>query len=259
MRVYVGVPHHLHEEACTAALRGGLHVLVDKPLCNERAEADAILAARDAGIRHPDGRVQLPLPGRVDRGARGASLGADRRLRAMIADTIVEAMSRSRRAGTGMPRPAGGSAATAVAPLLRSDPLAARRLLSATVSCIGRPARGRCRGEHRGDRGTHEVGGVLVSIDIGFARTYDGPSNATTVIQGTGGHLVIDSFDRIADGLVAGGPGDVPTAVRRRLDDARAPHVRGRAAAGGAARPGPRGGRRPGPSTPRSPARKSAG
>ena len=43
--VYIGLPHHLHLPACLAAARSGVHVLVDKPLCNTQDEADQIDAA----------------------------------------------------------------------------------------------------------------------------------------------------------------------------------------------------------------------
>lgn len=43
--VYVGVPHHLHLPVCLEAAAAGVHVLVDKPLCNSDLEADAIETA----------------------------------------------------------------------------------------------------------------------------------------------------------------------------------------------------------------------
>jgi len=50
--VYVGLPHHLHADAACAAAEAGLHVLLDKPLCNTLEEGDRILAAAErAGIR----------------------------------------------------------------------------------------------------------------------------------------------------------------------------------------------------------------
>lgn len=43
--VYIGVPHHLHLTACLQAAAAGMHVLVDKPLCNTEEEAEAIESA----------------------------------------------------------------------------------------------------------------------------------------------------------------------------------------------------------------------
>ncbi|MBB4660890.1 Gfo/Idh/MocA family protein [Conexibacter arvalis] len=50
--VYVGLPHHLHADAACAAADAGLHLLLDKPLCNTLEEGDRILAAVErAGVR----------------------------------------------------------------------------------------------------------------------------------------------------------------------------------------------------------------
>lgn len=50
--VYIGLPHHLHADAACAAADAGLHILLDKPLCNTLEEGDRILAAADrAGVR----------------------------------------------------------------------------------------------------------------------------------------------------------------------------------------------------------------
>jgi predicted dehydrogenase len=43
--VYIGVPHHLHLPVCLEAAAARMHVLVDKPLCNTEAEAEAIEGA----------------------------------------------------------------------------------------------------------------------------------------------------------------------------------------------------------------------
>ncbi len=49
--VYVGLPHHLHANACVAAADADLHVLIDKPLCDTLAEADRIRDAASASTR----------------------------------------------------------------------------------------------------------------------------------------------------------------------------------------------------------------
>ena len=43
--IYVGLPHSLHAQACATALRHGIHVLVDKPLCTTWDDAQIILDA----------------------------------------------------------------------------------------------------------------------------------------------------------------------------------------------------------------------
>ncbi|MDO8186277.1 Gfo/Idh/MocA family oxidoreductase [Conexibacter sp. JD483] len=43
--LYVGLPNHLHADAAVAAAEAGLHLLVDKPLCTTLADADRVLAA----------------------------------------------------------------------------------------------------------------------------------------------------------------------------------------------------------------------
>jgi len=44
----IAVPHHRHEEIATAAVRGGVHVLLEKPLAPTLDACDRILAAADA-------------------------------------------------------------------------------------------------------------------------------------------------------------------------------------------------------------------
>ena len=58
--VDICTPGHLHAEIALAALAAGKHVLVEKPLANTLAEAEAMVAAADAaaqrGVR-VDGRA----------------------------------------------------------------------------------------------------------------------------------------------------------------------------------------------------------
>ena len=50
--VVVGVPNHLHCEVVVEAARAGKHVVIEKPLCLNLAEADQMLAAcRVAGVK----------------------------------------------------------------------------------------------------------------------------------------------------------------------------------------------------------------
>ena len=51
--VYVGAPVHLHREMVLAAAAAGKHVLCEKPLALDSAEAEEMLAAvRRAGVAH---------------------------------------------------------------------------------------------------------------------------------------------------------------------------------------------------------------
>lgn len=50
--VIIGLPHHLHLAPAVAAAEKGWHILMEKPIANSLAEADAIVAAaRKAGVR----------------------------------------------------------------------------------------------------------------------------------------------------------------------------------------------------------------
>jgi predicted dehydrogenase len=50
--VYIGLPHQLHATAACAAAERGLHILLDKPMCNTLPECDRILdAVERAGVR----------------------------------------------------------------------------------------------------------------------------------------------------------------------------------------------------------------
>jgi myo-inositol 2-dehydrogenase/D-chiro-inositol 1-dehydrogenase len=49
--VTLALPNHLHAEACLAAAQAGKHVICEKPLCRNLAEADAMIeACRKAGV-----------------------------------------------------------------------------------------------------------------------------------------------------------------------------------------------------------------
>ena len=68
--VEVLVPTPLHADVVVRALRGGVHVNVQKPFANDLVEADRMLAARDAADDVPPGHGELhPLraPARLER------------------------------------------------------------------------------------------------------------------------------------------------------------------------------------------------
>ena len=77
--VDICLPHHLHADAILAATAAGKHILCEKPMCIEIAEADRIVEAVDrAGIVYMSGHNELFYPAitgakeLLDRGALGA-------------------------------------------------------------------------------------------------------------------------------------------------------------------------------------------
>jgi predicted dehydrogenase len=61
--VIIALPHHLHAPAILAAATSGKHILCEKPMCMNLAEADEILAAvRNAGIIYMSAHNQLFTP-----------------------------------------------------------------------------------------------------------------------------------------------------------------------------------------------------
>lgn len=194
--VYLGLPHHLHAEACVAALDAGVHVLIDKPLCNTREEAEAILGARDrsSAIAMVGFSYRFRAEWRAAREWIAAGrLGTVR----LASDTIVEAQSRT--PGWYWDAAAGGGVIQ-----LQShhcfDRL--RWLLDSPFTRVS--ARTSTAAATPGDAedtaliAAETASGALVGIELGFARAYTGPSHATTVIQGDRGHIVIDSVQRTA-------------------------------------------------------------
>ncbi len=188
--VYVGVPHNLHEPTCVAALSGGLHVLVDKPLCNDLAEAEAILAARDAAgaVAMVGFSYRFRAEWRAAREWIAAGLIG---VPSLVSDSIVEAQMRTpawyweAAAGGGVLQLQSHHSFDRIRWLL-DDPIV-------SVSCRALAERGI---EHTVSISAVTAGDALAGIDLGFRRDYDGPSHAVTVIQGSAGHLVIDSAAR---------------------------------------------------------------
>ena len=77
--VLVALPEAFHAEVTLAGLAAGKHVLLEKPMCYTRGDADAIVAARAAGAARRAGRLHAPLqpglPRRVPRAARSSARG----------------------------------------------------------------------------------------------------------------------------------------------------------------------------------------
>lgn len=185
--VYIGVPHDQHLASSVAAAAAGIHVLIDKPLCDTADEARAIeTAVRAAGIRLMVG-FSYRYRAEWVRAAQFVAEGAIGRPRLVI-DTLIEA---------GMPTPAWywDSAAGGGVVQLQSHHCFDRIAWVlgesfATVACqvSGEPG----FAEDTAVITATTTGGVLAAIDIGFGRTYTAAPRPSTVIQGDRGHLVID-------------------------------------------------------------------
>jgi predicted dehydrogenase len=197
--VYIGVPHHQHLSACLEAARAGFHVLIDKPLCNTLEEADQIMAARDAaGIKLMVGfsyRFRAEWIAARDAVAAG-EIGAPR----LVVDTIIEAETST--PGWYWDGAAGGGVLQ-----LQShhcfDRLAwvlGERFASVGCQVSATAAAAEDIAIINGTTGA----GTLVSIDLGFGRSYRSASRATTIIQGELGHIVIDTARNVS---VASGDG----------------------------------------------------
>lgn len=189
---YIGVPHDLHRAACVQAMNQGLHVLVDKPLCNTQVEAEQILAARDeAGVRLMVGfsyryRAEwIQARQLVSAGA----IGTPR----LVVDTLLEASQGtpawywSVEAGGGVLQLQSHHCFDRLAWVLGDS--------FTSVSCRVSGAEGFA--EDTAIINGSTAGGALVSIDIGFGRDYSAQPRPSTVIQGDSGQIVIDHGRRL--------------------------------------------------------------
>ncbi|MCU1439330.1 MAG: oxidoreductase domain protein [Rhodoglobus sp.] len=192
--IYVGLPHHLHEQACVDGARAGLHLLVDKPLCNTLDEAARIADATEAaGVQ-----LMLGFSYRFRAEWRRAQewIAAGRIGDAvLVSDNIIEAQFAtpawywSRAAGGGVLQLQSHHAFDRTAWLLGE---AIARVSCRTTVLPGDEV------ESAAIIGAESETGVLVDVAIGFARQYGSHANAITVIQGTHGLITIDSMARTA-------------------------------------------------------------
>lgn len=185
--VYIGVPHDQHLASCLAAAAAGIHVLIDKPLCNTAAEARAIGdAAQAAGIRVMVG-FSYRYRAEWVRAAQLVAEGVIGRPRLVI-DTLIEAAEATpewywdEAAGGGVVQIQSHHCFDRLAWVLGDS--------FATVACqvAGQP--GFAEDIAVITAVTH--GGTLAAIDIGFGRTYTATPHPATVIQGDRGHIIID-------------------------------------------------------------------
>lgn len=188
--VYIALPHDQHRDACVAAARAGLHILIDKPLCNTDAEAAAIIAARDdAGIRVMVGfSYRFRAEWMQARDLISAGVIGDVEF---ISDTIIEAQE-------SMPAwywdPAAGGGALQIQSHHSFD-----RLMwltgspFATIGCQTVAVSGEA--VNSAAITATQDSGALAAIAIGFGRAYRSVPSFVTVIQGTRGQISLD-FDR---------------------------------------------------------------
>lgn len=188
--VYIGVPHNLHLDACVQAARAGLHILVDKPLCNTLDEALQIIEATDAaGVKLMVGfsyhfRAEWIRAREVIASGR---LGTPR----LVVDTLLEATPVTPAwyweiPGGGVLQLQSHHCFDRIAWLL-DEPFD-------SVACQTAAEPGFA--EDVAMITARSASGVPVSIDIGFGRAYAGAARPSTIIQGDAGHIVIDS-DRV--------------------------------------------------------------
>ena len=74
--VVVATPVPTHRPIAEAAARAGKHILVEKPMTNTRADADAMVDSSRRGRRPARGLLAASLPGRADGGQGGRSMPA---------------------------------------------------------------------------------------------------------------------------------------------------------------------------------------
>lgn len=190
--VYIGVPHDQHLAACVAAAAAGIHVLIDKPLCNTADEARAIGAAvQAAGIRLMVG-FSYRYRAEWVRAAQLVAEGAIGRPRLVI-DVLIEAAAATpawywdEAAGGGVVQLQSHHCFDRLAWVLADR--------FATVACQTAAQPGFA--EDTAVITAVTAGGTIAAIDIGLGRTYTAAPQPSTVIQGDLGHITIDHERRI--------------------------------------------------------------
>ena len=77
--VYIATPHPMHAEWAIKAAEAGKHILCEKPIGMNHAEAMAIVDAARGERRVPDGSVHVPLPSADGEARRADPREGDRR------------------------------------------------------------------------------------------------------------------------------------------------------------------------------------
>ncbi|WP_238007112.1 Gfo/Idh/MocA family oxidoreductase [Dactylosporangium sp. AC04546] len=180
--VYLGLPHDAHADACAEATARGVHVLIDKPLCTTVAEADRIIAARDAagvvvmvGFSYRFRAEWLAARRLVADGAIGEPLS--------VTDVIAEAATDT---------PAWYWDAARGGGILH---LQSHHCFDRLPWLVGAPmAEVTCRtaGESAAAITATFAGGAVGGISLSFGRTHHAEPRSLTVVQGTAGQLRIE-------------------------------------------------------------------
>lgn len=195
--VYIGLPHHLHAEAACAAAEAGLHILLDKPLCNTLEEGDRILAAvQRAGVRLMVGfshrfHVELATARRL---LAAGELGDP----VVAVDTIVD----SAPGGPGWYWDAAAGGGVVQLQMHHSFDRLAWLLDSPIVrvqaSVHERAVRGDAPVDVSAAVALTFANGAVGTSAASFVTGYDGDGIVELAIQGTHGHVRIETWQSIA-------------------------------------------------------------
>ncbi|MDP3209745.1 MAG: Gfo/Idh/MocA family oxidoreductase, partial [Rhodoglobus sp.] len=185
--VYIALPHDLHVAACLESAAAGLHVLIDKPMCNTAEEARAIIEARDAaGIQLMVG-FSYRYRAEWNRARELIASGALGTIR-LVVDTLIES-------GAATPAWYWNSASGGGVIQLQTHHCFDRLAWLCddsfvSVSCLAAGTEGSA--ENSAVINAKTSSGILTSLAVGFERGYSAAARPATVIQGDRGHLVID-------------------------------------------------------------------
>lgn len=194
--VYVGLPNHLHAAAACAAAEAGLHVLIDKPLCETLEEGERILAAVErAGVRLMVGfshrfHVELATAKRM---LAAGELGAP----VLATDIIVDSAPDGpdwywdRAAGGGVVQLQMHHSFDRLAWLLDSP------IVRVQASVHERALRGDAPADVAAAVTLTFANGAVGTSAASFVTGYDGDGIVELAIQGTHGHVRIETWRAI--------------------------------------------------------------
>lgn len=192
--IYVGLPHHLHAEITCAALERGIHVLLDKPMCNTLAEARQIVAT----AQRSSARLMMGFSHRfvdqiqaakrlIDAGELGSPL--------LATDIIVEAAVRtpdwywSPKAGGGVVQLEMHHSFDRMSWLMQTE------ISTVNAVRVERPVNGSDPIDVSAAVSLTFANGAIGTTASSFAFGYDSSRPiAELVIQGTRGHVRIDTW-----------------------------------------------------------------
>lgn len=194
--LYVGLPNHLHAAAALAAAQAGLHLLIDKPLCSTLEEGDRILAAaRRSGVRVMVGfshrfHVELATAKRM---LAAGELGDVVLATDQIVDSAPDgpAWYWDRAAGGGVVQLQMHHSFDRLAWLLDSP------IVRVQASVHERAVRGNAPADVAAAVTLTFANGAVGTSAASFVTGYDGDGIVELVIQGTRGHVRIETWSQI--------------------------------------------------------------